>query len=190
MDDAAIAPARHRLSVDAYHRMADADIFGKDDRIELVDGDLIDMVPIGRTRRRCGQAGRGVLHGSAGRAIVSAQNPVRLDHSSEPQPDVAVLRRRAELLRDGGQPGLADILLLVEVADSSIRYRQHGEARRSTPGPASPKYWIVDMQRRIVGAYRGPVGDGYAGKDTHKPGDQVALVLAPDIVVRLDVLFG
>ena len=123
MDNAAVAPARHRLTVHDYHRMADAGIFGKDDRIELIDGDLVDMAPIGQGHAAVvARLTRALFMACADRAIVWPQNPIRLDQSSEPQPDVTVLRHRADFYADGERPGPADVLLLVEVADSSLRY--------------------------------------------------------------------
>ena len=87
MDDAGIAPARHRLTVRDYHRMADAGIFGEDDRIELIDGDLIDMAPIGTGHasvvNRLNQA---FSLACAGRAIVLIQNPFALDDTSDTGP--------------------------------------------------------------------------------------------------------
>jgi Uma2 family endonuclease len=106
MDDAAVLPARHRLDVDDVRRMAEAGIFGEDDRIELIDGDLIDMAPIGQVHAAVvtGLTETLVL-ACAGRAIVSPQNPIRLDRSSEPRPDLAVLRRRADVYATGERPG-------------------------------------------------------------------------------------
>ena len=87
MDDAGIAPARHRLTVRDYHRMVDAGIFGEDDRIELIDGDLIDMAPIGTGHasvvNRLNQA---FSLACAGRAIVLIQNPFALDDTSDTGP--------------------------------------------------------------------------------------------------------
>ncbi len=94
MDDVAVLQARHRLNVDDYHRMAEAGIFGENKRIELIDGELIDMAPIGQGHAALVSGLTEIfVIACAGRAIVWPQNPVRLDRSSEPQPDLAVLRR-------------------------------------------------------------------------------------------------
>jgi Uma2 family endonuclease len=190
MDDSVLAPARHKLDVEAYHRMADAGIFGEDDRIELIDGDLIDMAPIGQ-----GHAGivggltEALFIACAGRAIVWPQNPVLLDRANEPQPDLAILRRRADFYATGERPGPADILLLVEVADTSLRFDQ----RVKLPLYARAgirELWIVDMKRGALDAYRVPEGDGYREMTTHQPGAQLALAAAPEIVVKLNLIFG
>jgi Uma2 family endonuclease len=190
MDDVTVLPARHRLDVDVYYRMADAGIFGEDDRIELLDGDLIDRAPIG-------QGHAAVVNGLAEalfiacdrRAIVSAQNPVRLDRWSEPQPDLTVLRRRADFYATGERPGPADVLLLIEVADSSLAFDRNVKLpiyARAGIG----EFWIVDLKRRLLTCYRRPNGNSYGEMTVHQPGEDIALALAPEIVVRLDLVFG
>ena len=123
MDEAALAPVRHKLTVHEYHRMADAGIFAADQRTELIDGDLIDMAPIGQGHAALvGGLAEALFLASADPAIVWPQNPIRLDDSNEPQPDLALLRRRPDFYATGERPGPADILLLIEVADTSLRF--------------------------------------------------------------------
>lgn len=190
MDDVGRGPARHRLDVDTYHRMAETGIFGEDDRIELIDGDLIGMAPISQAHAATlAGLNEALVIACAGRAIVSPQNPVRLDRSSEPQPDLAVLRRRADFYATGDRPGPADVLLIVEVADSSLSFdRTVKLPLYARTGIA--EVWIVDLKRRALDAYRGLDSDGYRETTTHWAGEQVALVAAPEIVVRLDLMFG
>jgi Uma2 family endonuclease len=189
MDGVSIEPARHRLDVAAYQLMAEAGIFGHDDRIELIDGDLIDMAPIGQGHAAMvGGLAEALFIACAGRAIVWPQNPIRLDRSSEPQPDLAVLRRRADFYA-GGAPGPADVLLLVEVADSSLRFdREVKLPLYARAGIA--EVWIIDLKRRAIDVHRGPSGDVYREISTHDAGDQIALACAPEIVVALDLVFG
>ena len=190
MDDTALAPSRHRLTVHDYHRMADAGIFGEDDRIELIDGDLIDMAPIGPGHAAVvNRLNEAFVLAYASRAIVSIQNPIRLDESSEPQPDVAILRRRADFYATGGHPGLADILLLVEAADSSLRFDKTVKLPLYARAGIA-ELWIVDLKRRVLDAHRVPAGDGYREKTKHRTGEELALALAPEIIVRLDLVFG
>ena len=185
MDDGTIAPARHRLDADAYHRMGEAGILGADERTELIGGDIIDMAPIGQ-----GHAGTvdGLLEAlfvaCAGRAIVSAQNPVRLDQHNEPQPDLAVLRRRADFYATGDRPGPADVLLIVEVADSSLRFDRTVKLPMYARA-GIPEVWIVDLRARAVEVHREPGGDAYRRMATHGAGEDLALAVAPEIVVRL-----
>ena len=189
MDDVALAPVRHKLSVDDYHRRGEAGIFGDTERIELIDGELIDMAPIGHDHA-------GVVSGlnealflaCAGRAIVWPRNPIVLDRSSGPRPDFAVLRRRTDFYR-GALPGPADVLLLIEVSYSSLRYDRIVKLPLYARAGIAD-YGIVDLKRRVFDVYRSPGGDGYGDTATYAAGDQVALALAPDIVVRLDLVFG
>jgi Uma2 family endonuclease len=190
MNDATTLPARHKLDVDTYDRMAEAGIFGEDDRIELIDGDLIDMAPIG-------QAHAGIVNNLAevlfiacsGRAIVSSQNPIRLNQTSEPQPDLAVLRRRADFYTSGERPGPSDVLLMIEVADTSLTFDRTVKLPLYARAGIG-EYWIVDLKRRLLEAYTTPSGDEYKKMNIYKAGDRVALALAPEIIVKLDIVFG
>ena len=189
MDDAGVGPVRHKLDVDQYYRIADAGVFGEEDRIELIDGDLIDMAPISQAHAAIVSAlAEALFVACAGRAIVWPQNPIRLDRLSEPQPDLAVLRRLADFY-SGERPGPADVLLLVEVADSSLRFDRTVKLPPYARAGIA-ELWIVDLRQRVLSAYRKPAGDGYAETTTHTSGDQLALVLAPEIVVRLDLILG
>lgn len=190
MDEGSVVLTRHRLDVDEYYRMAEAGILGEDDRIELIDGELIDMAPIGDDHAWTVVAlNEALVLAFAGRAMVSPQNPVRLDRYNEPQPDFAVFRARPDKYRTGERAGPADVLLLIEVADSSLRFD------RSVKLPLYARagiaeVWIVDLKRRVLNAYRRPAGDGYDEMTTHQAGDSVGLALDPDIRIALDRVFG
>jgi Uma2 family endonuclease len=190
MDDVSILPARHRLDVDDYHRMADAGILGKHDRVELIDGELIDMAPIGQGHAAIvSRLTRALVMAGDRISIVWPQNPVQLDRYSEPQPDLAILRYRADFYATGEPPGPADVLLLIEVADTSLAF----DRRVKLPlyaRAAIAEFWIVDVQRRVLEVHRKPAGDGYTETTTYRSGDQLALALAPGIVVELDLVFG
>jgi Uma2 family endonuclease len=190
MDDTRVLPARHRLDVEEYHRMAEAGVFGEDDRIELIDGDLIDMALIGQghagTVSRLTQA---LVLACAGRAIVSPQNPVWLDQASEPQPDLALLRYRADFYFADAPPGPADVLLLIEVADTSLRFDQTVKAPLYARA-GIPELWIVDLSRRVVHVHRTPAGDSYRDVAAVSSGDRLVLAAMPEIAVTLESLFG
>ena len=190
MDDTRIVPARHRLDVDDYYRMAEAGILGEDDRVELIDGELIDMAPIGQSHAGVVNGLNRVFVMTCGeRAVVSVQNPLRLNRLNEPQPDVVVLRPRDDFYQLGTRPGPADVLLLVEVADSSLRYDRAVKLplyARSGIG----EVWIVDLVRRVVDVHRTPSAGGYATVETHGPEDTVTLGLAPEITVDLRRVFA
>ncbi len=177
-------PVRHLLSVHDFHKMGEAGILAEDDRVELIDGELIDMAAIGSAH-----AGTVIrltdwfARALAGRALVSSQNPVRLDERSEPQPDIAVLRNRSDFYRQS-HPGPSDVLLVIEIADSSLQfdrdvkvplYARHGV----------PEVWLVDLNARRVSIYRRPVGGAY--REVLRPDrtETVAPVLLPDLSLSL-----
>lgn len=121
MDDVAVMPARHKLAVRDYHRMVDAGILTRYDKVELIDGEIMDLAPIGQDHEAAVNGlNRALMLACGDRAIVSIRNSVRLNNFSAPQPDAAVFRPRADFYRTGTRPGPADTLLLAEVADSSL----------------------------------------------------------------------
>ena len=190
MDDGRILPARHRIDVDAYHALGEAGILPHDARVELIDGDIIDMAPIGQAHAgTTNRLTRLLVRACGDRAIVSVQNPVRLDRHSEPQPDFAILRPRPDFYVTGEPPGPQDTLLLIEVADTSLRYDRR--VKRPLYARAGiPEYWIIDLKARILDAHRQPTADGYADDERHKPGDRIALTQDPEIVIPYDDIFG
>ena len=188
MNDAPEMPTRHKLDVHDYDRMILVGILGKQDRVELIRGEIMDMAPIGQNHEGAVNAlTQALVLACQGKAIVSVQNSIRLDRWSVPQPDFAVFRYRADFYLEGTRPTPADTLLLVEVADSSLRY----DRKMKLPlyaGAGIPEYWIVDLQGRVVDAYQRPDGGGYAEEVTYRGGDQVPMSAAPDIVVALPVV--
>ena len=188
MDDGLAAPARHRLTVEADHRRGEAGIFGDNERIELIDGELIDMAPIGSDHAASvdGVAEMLIL-ALQRRAIVRVQGPVRLSGYSEPQPDLTVLRDRPDRYR-GGHPQPEDVLLMVEVSDSSLRFDRTVKLPLYARA-GIPELWIVDLHRRMLDAYRDPSGDGFRSMRSHGAGDRVALATAPEIELKLERVF-
>lgn len=189
MEDEPLVLTRHKLDVDAYYQMAEAGIIGRGDRIELIDGEIIDMAPIGQGHSSIvDMLNRALVMACGDKAIVSVQNPVRLDRFNEPQPDFAVLRARADFYGTGERAGPADVLLLVEVADSSLRY----DRAIKLPLYAAagiPEYWIVDLRRRVVDVHRSPSASAYADVSAHRPGETLALAAAPGVSVPLAFMF-
>ena len=190
MDDVAVVQARHKLDVDDYYRMGEAGILGEDDRVELIDGDIIDMAPIGQGHEATvnGLNKRLVL-ACMDDAIVSVQNSIRLGRRSAPQPDLAILRNRDDYYATGERAGPDDVLLLIEVADSSLQYDRTVKLPLYARAGIA-ELWIVDLQRGVVEAHRAPSEEGYRETTTYQRGEQVALALVPEIVLKLDVIFG
>ncbi len=111
---------RHRFNVADYHRMGEAGILNEDDRVELIDGEIIEMTPIGSPHGgRVKQLNYLLTRAVGEEAIIAAQDPVILGDRSEPEPDLALLRPRADFYKES-HPQPDDVLLLIEVADTSL----------------------------------------------------------------------
>ena len=151
----------HRFTVADYYRMAEAGILDEDSRVELIRGLIVDMAAIGAPHlSMVNRLTRLLITMLAGRALVSVQNPVRLDDSSEPEPDVAVLKPRADEY-ETATPRADDVLLVVEVADTSLSYDRDVKAPLYAES-GIVEYWIVDLAGRAVEVHRQPRGSRYA----------------------------
>jgi Uma2 family endonuclease len=153
--------ARRALTVAEYHRMGEVGILTERDRVELIEGELIAMSPIGSEHAGTVNALNRLLVQAVGeRGVVAVQNPVRLDDLSEPQPDFAVLKPRADDYRRA-TPRSADVLLIVEVADTSLAYDR--DVKRSLYARYGvPEFWIVNLATNEVEVCGAPTGDQYA----------------------------
>jgi Uma2 family endonuclease len=154
-------PRPHRLTVDDYYRMAEAGVLSPDDRTELIEGQIVDMAPIGSVHADVvmllTQRLFGVVGNSAG---VRTQLPVRLSTHSEPQPDVALVKAKPGGYRRA-HPSPSEVLLFIEVSDSTLRYDLNVKARLyATHG--IPEYWVVDLVGNRVVRHLRPSGTHYA----------------------------
>jgi Uma2 family endonuclease len=194
MSEASVLPQypwvrRRKLDVHDYHRMGEAGILTREDRVELIDGELLEMSPIG-----VGHVGTVIalthllMRQVADRAFISVQSSVRLDEYNEPEPDFAVLRPPLSRYREA-LPGVVDVLLLVEVADSSLRfdravklplYGRHG----------IPEVWIVDVEGGAVEVCRGPRLDGYAEIARAGRGQSIGPATLPGVTLAVTDIVG
>ncbi|MFN8636521.1 MAG: Uma2 family endonuclease [Chloroflexota bacterium] len=180
----------YRFTIDQYHQMGEAGVFRPEDRVELIDGEIIEMNPIGDPHaggvNRLNQA---FVVRLVGKAVIAPQNPVRLASHDEPQPDLAILRFRADFYASLG-PRPEDVLLLVEVADSSVSYDRRVKAPLYARN-GIPEYWLVDLGRGQVVVYRDPSPDGYRSMQVHERGASLSLVELPDVTISVaDILGG
>jgi len=171
-----------RFSLEDYHRMIDAGILKGDDRVELIDGEILKMSPIGsRHATSVRELNTRFTIALGDRAIVSPQNPVSVRPRSEPQPDIAILAARKHKYRKA-HPEPGDVLLMIEVADSSVRF----DRNRKLPLYASSgivETWLVDLVHNVVVVATEPTADGYTNIVEHKPGATIAPAAFPDITV-------
>ena len=151
----AFLPQRHRITTDEYYRMAEAGIFKADDRVELIEGEIFDMSPIGVDHAYVVKRLNSIFMQCVGmKAIVSIQDPIHLNARSEPQPDIALIHYRDDFYRQA-HPRPEDIILLVEVSDTTLRYDREVKlplyARH-----AIPEVWIVDLEHQRLEVFRQP----------------------------------
>ena len=171
--DMPVEISKRRFDVDEYHRMAEAGILSHDDRVELIDGEIVAMTPIGpRHNAAVDRINRALVRTVGDRAIVRVQGFVRLGRFFEPQPDFAVLRPRPDFYASH-LPGAADILLIVEVADASLDYDRDLKTRLYA-GAGVAEYWIVDLNGRSVACYSEPAGGAYTHVGHHGPEGTIA----------------
>ena len=114
--------SKHHFSVSEYERMGETGVFSPDARVELIEGEIVEMSPIGSSHAACVTLLSRILNQQVrDQAIVSTQNPIRLNDFSEPQPDIAVVRFRDDFYRNA-HPGPSDVFLVIEVADTTLEY--------------------------------------------------------------------
>jgi len=157
------APQKYRVSVAEWHKMGESNIFPPLTRIELIAGEIIEMAPIGHFHAGCVTNLLELFARQKGKsALISVQNPIHVDGFSEPEPDLVLLRQNVTLYKTG-HPTASDILLLVEVSDSTLKY----DREMKIPLYARAgiiESWIVDLNEKKVEVYRNPTAEGYIDK--------------------------
>jgi Uma2 family endonuclease len=178
---------RRRFTVRDYYAMADAGILTEDDRVELIEGEIVEMAAIGSRHASCvGRLTR--LFASVGdNAFVWVQNPVRLSDLTEPQPDVALLRPRPDFYAEG-HPLPEDVLLVVEVAHSTLGY-DRGVKLPLYAAAGVAEVWIVNLDEDLVEVHSDPAGSRYRAGAKARRGDVVRPTLVPAVELSaVDVL--
>jgi len=178
----------YRFTVDDFHRMTGAGVFTEDDRVELLEGEITVMTPIGHRHAavvdflndRLGEALRG-------RALARVQSPIRLGAHSEPQPDLTLLRRSADYYRTA-LPTAADVFCVIEVADTAVEYDRAKLTLYAEAGVSET--WIVDLQAECVEVYRQPRGARYERVLVLQRGETVAPEAFPDLALPIADLLG
>ncbi|WP_117237315.1 Uma2 family endonuclease [Thermus sediminis] len=170
---------RRPFTAKEYHRLLEAGILREDDRVELIEGEILEMSPIGsRHLAAVNRIARLFFQRFGDRAIVSVQNPIHLDPRSEPQPDLTLLKPNpsdyAEAL-----PTPQEVLLLVEVMDTSQAYDR--EVKLPLYARAGiPEVWLLDLEARRLEVYRKPTPEGFAEARALGPEETVAPLSFPE----------
>jgi Uma2 family endonuclease len=180
---------RRRFTVDDYYRIGAAGVFGENDRVELIQGEIIEMFPIGTRHAGCVNRLNRIFAGRLGeRAVVAVQNPVRVSDLTEPQPDLAVLEPRADGYA-AAHPRPQDALLLVEVADTSLAYDRDVKAPLYAVAGIT-ELWIIDLEGDRIEMFRDPASDGYQTHRTAHRGETVVPLALPDFAIAVDEILG
>jgi Uma2 family endonuclease len=178
---------RHKLSVEDFHKLGAAGVLHAESRVELLEGELVDMAPIGDWHAGVVAVLTETLVKSAAGAVVWVQNPVRFADHSELQPDVTVLRRREDFYRSG-TPRPVDVLLLIEVADATLAY-DRGPKLDLYSRHGIREVWIVNLRDRLLEVFRDPSPQGYRIHLQHGAGDLVATLDLPNVSLEVATLF-
>lgn len=179
----------HAITVAEFDRMVDAGVYGPEDRIELIDGQLIDVPPQGAPH--FGKLTRFQLRLGAAlgtRALLRGQGPLPVGIDSEPEPDIALVRWNDRLYEDA-HPTVEETYAVVEIAHSSLRF-DRGVKRRVYGAGGIPEYWIVDVEADAIEVYREPHDLGYAAPTICRRGDTISFAAFPDVVFTVDELLG
>ena len=173
---------RHRWTVADIHRFIERGALRPEDRIELIEGELIDMVPVGPEHAECVDELNERLTVKARRQFrVRVQNPITLSDTSEPQPDIALVRRYPS--PQGRHPLPEDVLLLIEVSDTTRDY-DHNVKLPLYARSGIVEVWLVDLRQHIIEVYRNPEGDRYTDAVIHGKGEVRAQQVAVSICVE------
>lgn len=181
--------ARRLFAVEEYYRMARAGILTEDDHVELIEGEIVEMAPIGSRYAACvDRLTRLLIEHLRRQAIVRVQSPIRVGEYSEPQPDLTLLRPRSDFYATD-HPAPRDVLLVVEVAETSTDYD------REVKGPlyaraGIPEFWLVDLSRGIVEVYRQPTAHGYQVVEQHGTTSHLTLAMLPSLILSVDEILG
>jgi len=179
---------RHRLTVENYHRMAETGVLSDDARVELVNGEIINMAPMGSKHHSAVLRLSSLLNQAVGAAaMVSTQLPIRLDEHNEPEPDLALLKFRPDFYAQALPTG-ADTLLVIEVSDTTLAY----DVRIKAPLYARhgvPEMWVLDLANGLLHRFTAPRDGVYTDVSALKGPGVVDLPGLPGCGVDLSGVF-
>jgi len=179
----AVEVHRKLFTIDEYHRMIESGILSEDDRVELVEGEIIEMAAKGSRHAACVTRITDLFYRYARQsAIIRVQDPVRIGSSSELEPDVALLRLRDDLYANSHPDG-NDVLLIVEVSDTTIGY-DRGVKLGLYAQANVPEVWIVNLADKVIEVYSQPEGGGYKVSTEARSGDSITALSVPGLTLE------
>jgi Uma2 family endonuclease len=180
---------QRRWSVNEYHQMMAAGILTTRDRVELLEGCIIEMAPQEPPHASTTSSfGNDFVLLFAGRAWVRQQLPITIALNSEPEPDIAVVRIDPNRYRDR-HPVPEDVYLLIEVSDATLNYDRSRKAKVYAQANI-PEYWVVNVKQRQVLVFREPQGDRYQVEQVFDAQAAIAIGAFPDLVIELTNVWG
>lgn len=177
-----------RFTTEGYHRLVEIGVLGADDRTELLNGEVFYKMPINSRHAGCVNRLVRLIGRLAESLLIASQNPIRLSNISEPEPDVAVLRFRGDDYSDS-HPEPQDVLLLIEVADSSLAVDRSIKAPLYAAA-GIPELWIVDLAGEALEVYQDPDPAGYRRYRRHVRGETVISSTLPALSLTVDEILG
>jgi Uma2 family endonuclease len=176
-----------RFTADEWERIVESAIFPEDERLELIGGDVVVMTPVSHRHAACiSQLAAQLVPGAHDRAHVWLHGPARLANDAVPYPDMALVRRRSYR---SGAPRSEDVLLIVEVAEASLRYDETIKLALYARVRV-PEYWIVSVDGEWIDAYRSAEGEGYRERRRAGRGEHIAPAAFPDLAISVDDVFA
>ncbi|MEG3941124.1 Uma2 family endonuclease [Microcoleus sp. S36b_A3] len=180
---------RRLFTVQEYHLMNECGVFGENERVELIEGEIIQMAAIGRRHAaRVDRLAEFFGDRVRKRAIIRVQNPISLGSGSEPQPDIALVQRRADFYEES-LPNSEDILLLLEVSDSTVNYDRDVKVPNYSRSGIQ-EVWLWDLEANCLEVYRNPTANGYISVQKFERRETVSPLAFPDFVVSIDGILG
>lgn len=181
-------PQRHLISAEEYLRMGEVGIFHPEVRLELIEGEIIEMAPIGSPHAATVRILHKLLGDRCGdRALVSGQSPLIVGSRSVPEPDLALLKPRADAYRKA-HPTAEDVLLVIEVSDTTLRF----DLKTKVPlyaRAAIPEVWVVDVNAEVVHVFRQPGPAGFGSSTIVSGASSVACAALPAVKIEARELF-
>jgi Uma2 family endonuclease len=179
---------RHKFSSKDYHQMIEIGILGEDDRVELIDGEIVDMAAIGSHHSACTKKSHTFFTQKLGdRVLLGVQDPISLEDGTEPEPDIALLHP-ANHFYVNQHPTPADVFFILEIADTSFVYDRDVKLLKYAQAGIA-EAWLLNLTTQEILACRHPSANGYSHIQTITRGQSLALLAFPNVVVTFDDLF-
>lgn len=170
-----LAVEKRWIDVEEYHRMAEAGILKLTEKVELIDGEIIRMSPVGSRHASIVDLLTEVLMDLLKKeVIIRVQSPININKRSEPEPDITILKKRKDRYSTS-HPKPEDIILIIEVADATFEYDSTTKASLYASGNIQ-EYWLIDLNKDRIEVYQNPAGEEYLNKKIVRKSDELSIL--------------